>query len=317
MRCSIIIVNWNSWELLARCLAALSRQTNMSFKVYVADNASETPPPVGIFSILSDLIYIQNDKNIGFAAANNALIEQAKDEEWIVLLNPDACPEPGWIAQLLNAAKKYPDYQVFSSRLIQYENRELLDGDGDVYHVSGLAWRKGYNKKFAQYITPTEVFSPCAAAAMYRTDVLTELGGFDEDFFCYFEDVDLGFRSRLAGYKCLLVPSARVYHVGSATTGGQQSYFSVYYGHRNMVWTFVKDMPGLLFWIFLPGHILLNIMSLVWFTLRGKGIAIFRSKRDAIIGLPKMLGKRKSIQAGRVASKTAVLRLMNKSIVPR
>jgi len=289
----------------------------MNFKVFVADNASETPPPVEIFSILSDLVYIQNDTNIGFAAANNALIEQARGADWIVTLNPDAYPEPGWIAQLLNAAKKYTDYTIFSSRLLQYDNRELLDGDGDVYHVSGLAWRKGFNKNYAHYITPTEVFSPCAAAAMYRTDVLIELGGFDEDFFCYFEDVDLGFRSRLAGYKCLLVPSARVYHVGSATTGGQQSKLAVYYGHRNLVWTFVKDMPGLLFWLFLPGHLLLNIFSLIWFTLRGKGITIFRSKRDAIMGIPKMLRKRKSVQAGRVISLSALLRLMNKSVIPR
>jgi len=317
MHCSIIIVNWNSWELLTRCLEALSRQTDMSFKVLVADNASETPPPVGIFSILPDLVYIQNDNNIGFAAANNALIEQAKDAEWIITLNPDAVPEPGWIAHLLYAAKKYTDYPFFASRLVQYENSELLDGDGDVYHVSGLAWRKGFNKKYAQYMTPTEVFSPCAAAAMYRTDVLIELGGFDEDFFCYMEDVDLGFRSRLAGYKCLLVPSARVNHVGSATTGGQQSNFSVYYGHRNLVWTFVKDMPGLLFWIFLPGHILLNVLSLIWFTIKGKGRSIFRSKRDAIIGIPKMLRKRKSIQASRVTSISALLRSMNKSAIPK
>ncbi|HED16817.1 MAG TPA: glycosyltransferase family 2 protein [Gammaproteobacteria bacterium] len=314
MHCSIIIVNWNSWELLALCLEALARQTNKGFKVYVADNASESPPPAEIFSILPDLNYIQNDNNIGFAAANNTLIEQARDAQWTVLLNPDTCPEPDWIAQLLDATKRYTDYQAYSSRLVQYDNHELLDGDGDEYHVSGLAWRKGFNKRYSERVTPTEVFSPCAAAAMYRTDVLLELGGFDEDFFCYFEDVDLGFRLRLAGHKCLLIPSAVVYHVGSATTGGQQSDFSVYYGHRNLVWTFVKNMPGLLFWLFLPVHILLNIISLFWFIFKGQGRVILRSKRDALARLPRMLRKRKAIQVHRVASISALWRIMNKSI---
>ena len=125
--------------------------------------------------------------------------------------------------------------------------------------------------------------------ALYRRSALDEPGGFDEDYFCYVEDVDLGFRLRLAGYCYLYVLQSVAYHVGSGTTGGQDSDFAMYHGHRNLVWTFVKDMPGILFWLLLPLlHLLLNLVSIICFTLRWRGGVIWRAKRYAVLGLPKM-----------------------------
>jgi GT2 family glycosyltransferase len=122
------------------------------------------------------------------------------------------------------------------SKLVKAADLAVLDGVGDAYHISGLVWRMGHGEPVASFSEQVrEVFSPCAAAALYRRSVLLEVGGFDEDFFCYVEDVDLGFRLRLAGHKALSVPDAVVYHVGSATTGGQHSDFAVYHGHRNLV----------------------------------------------------------------------------------
>jgi len=178
--CSILIVNWNSWDLLARCLGAISRQSYTDYRVFVADNASDQPPPDEIFSLMPGMVFVQNERNDGFAKANNDLLEQATDSKWVVLLNPDAFPEPDWLEQLLKAASDYPEYQSFASRLIQADNSALLDGEGDCYHISGVAWRKGFGKQAGNSLVPTEVFSPCAAAAMYRTDILLEVGGFDE-----------------------------------------------------------------------------------------------------------------------------------------
>ena len=160
-----------------------------------------------------------------------------------------------------------------------------------------------------------EVFSPCAAAALYQRSVLRASGGFDEDFFCYVEDVDLGFRLRLAGYRCLYVPQSVAHHVGSGTTGGQHSEFALYHGHRNLVWTFVKDLPGILFWLLLPLHLLLNLISIIWFALRRQGGIIWRAKRDALFGLPKMWRKRQHLQKTRVTTIAQVWRQLDKRII--
>jgi len=161
-----------------------------------------------------------------------------------------------------------------------------------------------------------EVFAPCAAAALYRRSALIEAGGFDEDFFCYVEDVDLGFRLRLAGHRCLYVPQAAVLHVGSATTG-KKSDFCVYHGHRNLVWAFLKNMPMPLFAACLPGHIMLNLTSLFWFAILGQAATILRSKRDAVFGLPKMWHKRQRIQRTRVATVSEIWRVLDKRLFRR
>ena len=190
-----------------------------------------------------------------------------------------------------------PQYSFFGSHMKQYGFPGRLDGTGDIYHLCGLAWRRDHGVSEGQ--TPRlmgEIFSPCAAAAMYKRDVFLDAGGFDEDFFCYFEDVDLAFRLRLLGQRCLYVPGAKVEHVGSAITD-RQSNFAVYYGHRNMVWTYIKNMPFLLFWGGLPQHILANIAALIRFSFAGQMGPIFKAKWDALIGLRKIIKQRRFIQS--------------------
>ncbi|MDH3871115.1 MAG: glycosyltransferase family 2 protein [Gammaproteobacteria bacterium] len=315
--CAILIVNWNSWELLTKCIRALAKQTCKEFRVYVADNASDEAPPEGIFSVLPNVYYLPNEQNLGFAAANNRLLEISGGSQWTILLNPDAYPEPDWLEQLMNATKNHAEYTFFASRLLMDGKQDVLDGDGDVYHLSGLVWRAGHGKKVGKGgNSPREVFSPCAAAAMYRTDVINEAGGFDEDFFCYLEDVDLGFRLRLAGHRCLLVPLAIVNHVGSATSGGQQSDFAVYHGHRNLVWTYVKNMPAALLWMCLPLHLLVNLVTLLWYSVRGRTGLISKSKLEAIKGIPLAWRKRKLVQSERVITIAQVLYVMDKRFIP-
>ena len=312
---TLIIINWNSWDILSNCLMRLAVQTCRDFDVLVIDNASDTPPPDGLLLHCPNVTLIRNETNLGFAAANNQAIKMLEVSEWVVFLNPDAFPEPDWLEKLVEAARDNPGYAMFGSRQLMNGNLGLLDGEGDVYHISGLVWRNGHRKALnSNKNDPHEIFSPCAAAGLYRRDSLMSVGGFDEDFFCYVEDVDLGFRLRLMGHRCLLVPGAVVHHIGSATTGGQQSEFSVYHGHRNLVWTFVKDMPGVLFWLLLPLHVLLNLVSIVWFAVRGRGGVIWRAKRDALLGLPKMWHKRQEIQSKRVATVSEIWRVLDKRL---
>jgi GT2 family glycosyltransferase len=315
---SVIIVNWNTGAYLKRCVLSLSKQIMPPCEVIVVDNASTDLSAVGLEECYPNVKVVRLDKNIGFAAANNLAARLISEEcNWVALLNPDAFPEPTWLESLMDAAKHHPEYAFFGSRLMNANEPSNYDGTGDIYHISGLVWRGGHgNAADASALKMKEIFSPCAAAALYRKDAFVEANGFDEDYFCYVEDVDLGFRLRLLGYRCLHVPESVVYHIGSVTTG-KRSDFSVYHGHRNLVWTYVKNMPGALFWLFLPLHIILNLFIITWFSLHGQCSVILRSKFDALGGIPRMWKKRREIQKNRKASVNDIWQVLDKSFLQR
>lgn len=310
---SLVIVCWNSGRHLPHCLENLSVQTFKNFEVIVVDNGSDDNSTMDLPKKYPDL-EIQVEylaHNQGFAAANNLGAKIARGK-WLVLLNADAFPETGWLAELISASESHADIASFTSRQLQFSNPGILDGSGDAYHVSGLAWRIGLGYPADRYgLRVTEVFSPCAAAAMYLRQAFLDVGGFDEDFFSYFEDVDLGFRLQLRGYRCLYIPEAVVHHVGSSTFG-MRSDFAFYHTHRNMIWTFFKNMPSLMFWLYLPRHLALNLVYVLFYTLRGRGKILLKAKRDAILGLPMALRKRRTIQSNRRISKRDLLKYMQR-----
>lgn len=310
---SIIIVCWNSSKYLPRCLESISLQTFPNFEIIIVDNGSSDDGTAGLeekFPKL-DLRVERLASNLGFAVANNLGARYARGK-WLILLNADAFPEPDWLAELITSSDKSPEIASFSSRQIQAGNPIILDGAGDAYHVSGLAWRIGLGYPSEQYGLDSErIFSPCAAAAMYLRQAFFDVGGFDEDFFSYFEDVDLGFRLQLRGYHCLYVPKAVVHHIGSATFG-ERSDFAFYHAHRNLVWTFVKNMPSTMFWQYLPAHFIANLIYLLYYTLRGRGKVLWKAKLDALLGLPKALEKRRAIQSQRRISNADLVSSMQR-----
>ncbi len=312
---SVVIVIWNSAAHLAQCLSALSKQTVQGFEIILVDNGSTDNGADGLDTRWIGLpLTVQHlPSNLGFAAANNIGSRLARGK-WIVLLNADAFPRPDWLEQLVKAAEDNPDFNFFASRQIQANTPNLLDGTGDVYHASGLAWRQHYNRPVRYYgLHSGEVFGACAAAAMYRREDFLRMGGFDETYFSYFEDVDLSFRLRLAGGRCLYVSDAVVHHVGSASTG-KTSDFTYYHVHRNLVWTFFKNMPAPLFWFFLPLHAVVNIyLSLYILIKEGRGI-VLKAKWDALRGLPAVLRKRKQAQSMRKAGLRDLYRVMEKDL---
>ena len=306
----VVIVNFNGKEFLCRCLESLARQTFSNFKTVIVDNFSQDGSVDEVENLFPNVKVVRLDKNMGFSAANNYAIEQAQDFHWVALLNPDTKVEPDWLLNLHIAAEENPEYEFFGSHLRKQNSLGKLDGTGDVYHLCGLAWRRDHGMPENQTSRSVgEIFSPCAAAAMYRRDIFIDVGGFDERFFCYFEDVDLAFRLRLKGYRCLYVPSAKVEHFGSGITG-RRSDFAVYHGHRNMVWAYVKNMPSLLLWCGLPQHILANVAALVFFSLTGQGGAIFKAKKDAFLGLKKTLEQRKLIQKNKIISSKSLKKII-------
>lgn len=314
-RISVLIVNYNAGDYLERCVASLSGQTLAPARIIVVDNASTDGSLSRIANKFPDVEVVGLAENIGFAAANNLAVKKVDDCEWIAFLNPDAFPEPDWLQNLLQTATANPEYSFFGSHMKKYGSVDELDGTGDIYHVSGLAWRRDHGMRPQDPPrSGGEIFAPCAAAAFFRRSVFVDAGGFDEHFFCYFEDVDLAFRLRLKGERCLYVPDAVVEHVGSATTH-RNSDFAVYHGHRNLIWSYFKNMPTPLFWIFLPQHLLANLAALLLFSLRGQVGVIFKAKWDAFNGLSRVLEKRKEIQAGTTVSARDLKRVMARGIL--
>jgi len=262
---------------------------------------------------------LEQPGNIGFARANNLGVAALDACEWIALLNPDAFPEPGWLASLEAAARRHPEAASFASRLMRDGTPGVLDGAGDVYHVSGLVWRHGHGRRVEEVpdaAVERPAFAACAAAALYRRDDWLSAGGLDERYFCYVEDVDLGFRLQLRGRGCWYVPDAVVAHIGSGTTG-TGSPFSIYHGHRNLAWTFAKDMPSPLVWRFIPVHALVTLVALAWFTLKGRGTAIFKAKWDALLGLGLALEARQQVQTARRVDASQLLAQLDRSSLVR
>lgn len=311
----IIIVNYNSSACLLKALEALSKQEYPPSQVIVFDNASQETLPDTIYSFNLPLQLIKHQENLGFAAGNNQAITYLNDQiNWIALLNPDAYPDTAWLSIMVQAIKEYPAYAFLGSKLICELEPHLLDGAGDVYHVSGKAWRQHHRKplhKASEHIE--ELFSPCAAAALYRRDAFMQVQGFDPHFFCYYEDIDLAFRLWLYGYKGLFIPKAIAWHTGSVTTK-KHSDFYTYYGHRNLVWTYFKNMPTLLLLIFLPLHFLLNIATILLFIKRGQTRIILKSKWHALKGLPRIWKQRKSIQQSRKKNTFEIFKILHKGL---
>ena len=311
---SILIVVWNGKAYLLTCLEKLSVQTFRDFEVIIVDNGSEDDVLAGLQEKYPslDLQIEKLNSNRGFATANNIGARLARGQ-WLALLNADAFPEPDWLEHLLEATETFPN-AVFASRQIQANAPTLLDGEGDIYHISGFAWRRNYGSPVQQKCEVEEIFSPCAAAALYPHQAFLDARGFDEDFFSYNEDIDLGFRLRLKGLRCFFVPQAIVYHVGSASTG-KHSDFAIYHGHRNLVWTYVKNMPAPLFWAFLPLHIAANLLTMIRFFLTGHGKAIWQAKLDAVKGIGLMTRKRREIQQNRQVTIATIYSVMNHDLL--
>lgn len=307
---SILIVNFNVGGHLARCIDALRRQDSSNFEVLLLDNASnDNSWALAQQATAGDprFHFEAAGANLGFAAGNNRLAAKAR-APWLAFLNPDAIPATDWLSKLLDATRRYPGVALFGSHQLDAANPAILDGAGDRYFFNGQAWRGGYGWPASTKLAEGEVFTACAAAALCRRDAFEAAGGFDESFFCYVEDVDLGFRLRLLGETCIQVPTAVVHHVGSASSGGAGFDFARYHGTRNLIWCFIKNMPWPLFWPLFPLHI--GLLVLLWLRLLRlrKAETMGRALRDAWRGWPRAWESRRRIQARRRASAWAIAR---------
>jgi GT2 family glycosyltransferase len=307
---SVVVVAYQSGPHLTRCLAHLSAQTFTDFEILVVDNASTDGAPQIAARADPDLILIEPGANLGFAAGNNLAAARARGR-WLALLNPDAFPEPDWLEALVAATRRHPAVQCFASLQLVADEPHMVDGAGDVMTTAGVPYRGGYRRKLRGPLREGSIFSACGAATLIDRALYLRLGGFDERFFCYCEDVDLGYRLRLDGGDVLMVPDARVAHVGSASTG-VRSAFAIFHGSRNRIWTYLKNTPPLLLWPTIPLHVVVTMGLLVLHLRRGAGMPMLRGIRAALArdDLSSILASRRQIQAERKVGAWEILRIM-------
>jgi N-acetylglucosaminyl-diphospho-decaprenol L-rhamnosyltransferase len=295
---TIIVVTHNSARWLPRMIEALAAQTETRWRLIVIDNASRLEERPSATALPPNATLILHEINAGFAAANNIAARSA-ETAYLLFLNPDAFPKPDWLAQLLAAAEQNPAAAAIGSTQLRVDQEDVFDGTGDVLHVTGLGYRSNHGR--ARTATPPlgETFSACAAAMLVRRDAFEAVGGFDERFFCFFEDVDLGFRLRLAGGATLQSPDAVVAHVGGGASGRA---FADFHGARNRLWTFVKCMPAPLFWALLPFHVIASAAAATASLLKGRGFAAWRGIGAGVRGLGPIWRTRRTVQRTRTAS---------------
>ena len=302
----VIIVAYNSGAFLQPCIDALAAQTFADFNAVVVDNASEDRSIAHLALPDARFCILPMRFNAGFAVANNRAAE-ASTAEFLVLLNPDTVADPGWLAALIAAANFHPEAASVGSLQLRLDDPAIMDGVGDVWHVAGLAWRAGEGKPSKGAPGDGDIFGPCAAAALYRREAFAAMGGFDERFFCYCEDVDLAYRLRLAGHGSVRASGAVVRHAGSGIVG-RASDFALYHGHRNRIWTFIKNTPGGWFWALLPYHLAFNAYFLFRAWRRGFLPPMARAYRDAWAGRAPYLAERRMLKPAQGIS--ALLPLM-------
>lgn len=270
---SVIIVNYNGGTFIRGMLASLRRQTRQDFEVIFVDNASSDGSADNLDTEgLGDFQLLKQSENLGFAGGNNLAAKAARGH-WLVLLNPDAVAAPDWLERIADGIEHHRDARVFACAQYDLDHADRLDGAGDAYLVFGVPWRGGFGWSVEQLPATGTCFSPCGASAVYERELFLAHGGFDERFFCYCEDVDLGFRMQLAGEPCVFLSDAVIHHAGSGTSG-RHSYFTLFHGNRNRTWTYIKNMPLPMLLLTLPGH--LAILGYLW---------IRNGKRDGHRGL--------------------------------
>lgn len=302
-RLTVVIPNWNTRRFLGTCLHSLRRQTFKEFETILVDSGSTDDSVSFVAENFPEVRIIALGTNRGFSGAVNEGIKASRTE-FVALLNNDTEQAPGWLAALVEAADRHPEAGLFASKLVDFQDRRILDGAGDALRSNGLPYRLGHREMDrGQYDKPTYVFGACAAAALYRRSLFGEIGLFDEDFFAYCEDGDVSFRAQLAGHRCLYVPEAIVYHIGGASTGGKRSPTATRLGTRNGLLLLVKNLPTPLLARWLPSIVVGQVSRLLVTALSPGGLrAHVSGLAEACRMLSEMQKKRIAIQTHRRVS---------------
>jgi GT2 family glycosyltransferase len=320
---SVVIPHWNRRELLRGCLLALEAQTLRDSETIVVDNGSTDGSAEMVLSEFPSVVLIRNAENRGFCAAINQGIRQARGR-YIALLNNDAEAEPNWLAALVRGAESATGVGMCASKILCYDQRDVIDKVGHLIYPDGQNRGRGTGETdHGQFDRQEEVLLPDGCAALYDRRVFETAGLFDEEFFAYGDDAEMGLRAQLSGWRCLYIPDAVVYH-RHASTLGRFSVERLVLVERNRMWLAAKLFP----WTLLlrnPFYSALRWAGNAWASLVGRGEAgkaaplllafcALRASLEAVVGLPHMLNKRRDVR--RTISDREFLNLLERFRIP-
>ena len=244
-RVNIVIPNYKGRDYLIPCLDSLKEQTFKDMHVIVVDDGSDDDELENALSSY-DIELVLKEKNEGFSATVNTGIKLSMDSEYVILLNNDTVVEKDYVEKMVEAMDGRNEIFSAQSKMVSLYNKDKMDSAGDYYCILGWAYNKGKDKSVNNYNKEKKIFSACAGSAIYRVSTLKETGLFDEAHFAYLEDVDIGYRARLMGYKNIYAPKAVCYHAGSGFSGSRHNAFKVKLSSRNNIYLLHKNMN--LFW---------------------------------------------------------------------
>lgn len=267
---SVVIPNYNGINYMRTCLDSLMKQTYGRMPIIVVDNGSTDKSLEFVRETYPQVTLIPLPKNTGFCHAVNVGI-LASETPYVILLNNDTEAAEDFVEKLLQGIKEHRRAFSCGARMIQFQNRTLLDDAGNYYNALGWAFARGKGKSSSLYRRQEKIFASCGGAAIYKREIFDEIGLFDEEHFAYLEDIDIGYRARIYGYQNWYIPEAKVYHVGSGTSGSRYNQFKIRYSSRNNIYMIYKNMPVGQLVLNLPFLILGFLAKIVFFSKKGFG----------------------------------------------
>lgn len=308
-----IVLNWNGEEDSLACIDMLKEQT-VTHEIIAVDNGSKDTF-ADLIGKKTDVILLKNHKNLGFSGGVNTGIRYAIREKfnYVALINNDAKPEKTWLEELIKATEEN-DVGIATGKLLKTDG--LIDSTGDQYTTWGLPYPRGRNEKdTGQYKKSEEVFAASGGASLYKVKMLEEIGLFDEDFFAYYEDVDLSFRAQLAGWKVVYTPKAIAHHKVGASSSKIPG-FTTYMTIKNLPWLFWKNVPLRLVPRMLPRFTIAYSAIIISSISKNKVLPVVKGLLASSSLMIKKLLERHKIQASRRVSIEYINSLLTHDLPP-
>jgi len=313
----VVIPNWNGEDFIAECLHSLQQQT-VKPRIVVVENGSVDRSVDIIEAKFPEVTLLKQPDNLGFAGGVNVGIRHALEygAEAIALFNNDAVADENWLKNLLENMQRSENTGIVTGKFMRIDH-DHIDSAGEQYSVWGMPFPRGRNQTDeGQYDQPAEVLGATGGASLYRADMLREIGLFDEAFFAYYEDVDISFRAQLAGWKVAYEPTALAYHHVSGTSS-KLGNFTRYHATKNFYLLYAKNMPGWLYWKYLPLFTLQSLRLAASSTIKGGLWPFIKGSAKAFWLSPHIIKERRNIQKSRKVSLIYINSILYKHRPPK